>query len=64
MIATNDIDTGMRIYNVTFEDVSVAFEMGVMECLAHYSVSERNWFFLDSWYGGLGAAARKVFKGM
>lgn len=64
MTVTNDRDTGLRIYNLRFLDKRVAFEMGVMEALAHYTVSERNWFFLDSWYGGLGSAARKVHKGI
>lgn len=63
MTITNDRDTAMRVYHISFNGQSVAFEMGLMEALAHYSVSERNWFFLDSWYGGLGAAARKVHKG-
>lgn len=63
MTVNNDRDTGLRIYNLRFLDKRVAFEMGVMEALAHYTVSERNWFFLDSWYGGLGSAARKVHKG-
>lgn len=63
MTVSNDRDTSLRINKLTFMGQSVAFEIGVMECLAHYGVSERNWFFLDSWYGGLGAAARKVFKG-
>lgn len=63
MTVNNDRDTGLRVYHVSFQGQSVAFEMGLMEALAHYSVSERNWFFLDSWYGGLGAAARKVHKG-
>jgi hypothetical protein len=63
MTLTNDRDTGLRIFNLRFLDKRIAFEMGVMEALAHYTVSERNWFFLDSWYGGLGSAARHVHKG-
>lgn len=60
----NDRDTSLRFYNVMFQGQRVAFELGLMEALAHYSVSERNFFFMDSWYGGLGAAARRVHKGV
>eukprot|EP00922_Rhytidocystis_sp_ex-Travisia-forbesii_P015546 GHVS01023181.1.p1 GENE.GHVS01023181.1~~GHVS01023181.1.p1 ORF type:complete len:1571 (-),score=233.35 GHVS01023181.1:499-5211(-) len=63
-VINNDRDTSLRLWNVQFNGDRVAFEMGMMEALAHYSVAERNWFFLDSWYGGLGAAARKLHKGV
>lgn len=64
LVINNDRDTSLRLWNVKFNGDRVAFEMGLMEALAHYSVAERNWFFLDSWYGGLGAAARKLHKGV
>eukprot|EP00921_Rhytidocystis_pertsovi_P012274 GHVQ01019864.1.p1 GENE.GHVQ01019864.1~~GHVQ01019864.1.p1 ORF type:complete len:1741 (+),score=301.52 GHVQ01019864.1:150-5372(+) len=63
-VINNDRDTSLRIWNLRFNDDRVAFETGLMEALAHYSVAERNWYFLDSWYGGLGAAARKIHKGV
>eukprot|EP00920_Eleutheroschizon_duboscqi_P005081 GHVT01011799.1.p1 GENE.GHVT01011799.1~~GHVT01011799.1.p1 ORF type:complete len:1438 (-),score=210.57 GHVT01011799.1:2078-6391(-) len=64
MVVNNDRDTALRLWNVKFNGHRVAFEMGLMEALAHYTVAERNWYFLDSWYGGLGAAARKLHPGV
>lgn len=64
MTVMNDRDTSLRLYNIKFNGHRIAFEMGVMEALAHYTVAERNWFFLDSWYGGLGSAARPVRPGV
>lgn len=59
-----DRDTALRIWDVKFQGQRVVFEMGMMEALAHYSVAERNWYFIDSWYGGLGSAARRLHPGI
>lgn len=59
-----DRDTSLRLWDVRFGGQRFVFEMGLMEALAHYSVAERNWYFIDSWYGGLGAAARKLHPGI
>ncbi|CBZ51594.1 hypothetical protein NCLIV_013880 [Neospora caninum Liverpool] len=64
MTVTNDRDTSLKIWNLRFKDQRYAFELGVNEALAHYSVAERHWYFMDSWYGGLGAAARRVHPGI
>lgn len=60
---TNDRDKSMQFWNVRFQDEQLAFQLGLQEALAHYTVSERTFFFLDSWYGGLGGAARPVLRG-
>lgn len=59
-----DRDTALRIWDVKFQGQRLVFEMGMMEALAHYSVAERNWYFIDSWYGGLGSAARRLHPGI
>ncbi|XP_026193526.1 uncharacterized protein LOC34622548 [Cyclospora cayetanensis] len=59
-----DRDTALRLWDVKFQGQRVVFEMGMMEALAHYSVAERNWYFIDSWYGGLGSAARRLHPGI
>ncbi|KAJ1604321.1 transmembrane domain and EF hand containing protein [Cryptosporidium canis] len=61
---TNDRDSGLKIWNLTFLGRRVAFEVAMVDAMAHYTVFERQWFFLDSWYGGLGTAARKVHPGL
>eukprot|EP00923_Selenidium_pygospionis_P034398 GHVN01059999.1.p1 GENE.GHVN01059999.1~~GHVN01059999.1.p1 ORF type:complete len:1579 (+),score=321.46 GHVN01059999.1:90-4826(+) len=64
MTVTNDRDTSLRIWNIMYQGRRVAYEVGLMEALAHYSTAERNYYFLDSWYGGLGAASRKIQPGI
>ncbi|KAH7649034.1 extracellular with a signal peptide sequence [Cryptosporidium bovis] len=61
---TNDRDSGFKIWNLTFLGRRVAFEVSMVDAMAHYTVFERQWFFLDSWYGGLGTAARRVHPGL
>ncbi|OII77392.1 MAM domain-containing protein [Cryptosporidium andersoni] len=61
---TNDRDSGFKIWNLNFMGRRVAFELGMIDAMAHYTVFERQWFFLDSWYGGLGTAARRVHPGL
>ncbi|KAH8741424.1 hypothetical protein FG386_003271 [Cryptosporidium ryanae] len=61
---TNDRDSGFKIWNLTFLGRRVAFEISMVDAMAHYTVFERQWFFLDSWYGGLGTAARRVHPGI
>lgn len=63
MTATNDRDMSLQLWNLKFKGEQVAFQMGLQDALAHYTVSERTFFFLDSWYGGLGGAARPVLRG-
>lgn len=60
---TNDRDKSMQFWNLRFQDEQLAFQLGLQEALAHYTVSERTFFFLDSWYGGLGGAARPILRG-
>ncbi|CDJ57132.1 amiloride-sensitive amine oxidase, copper-containing, putative [Eimeria maxima] len=59
-----DRDTALRLWDIRFQGQRLVFEMGMMEALAHYSVAERNWYFIDSWYGGLGSASRRLHPGI
>jgi len=64
MTINNDRDKSLQIWNLMFLGTRVAFHMGMEEAMAHYTVQERNWYFIDSWYGGLGRAARKLTLGI
>ncbi|KAF8820572.1 MAM domain-containing protein [Cardiosporidium cionae] len=61
---TNDRDLSLRLWNIKFNGKRMAFEAGLMEAFAHYSVADMDWFFMDSWYGGLGSAARRLQRGI
>ncbi|KAF8817906.1 MAM domain-containing protein [Cardiosporidium cionae] len=61
---TNDRDLSLRLWNIKFKGKRMAFEAGLMEAFAHYSVADRDWYFMDSWYGGLGSAARRLHRGI
>ncbi|EZG76509.1 amine oxidase [Gregarina niphandrodes] len=62
-VVTNDRDKSLQIWNIMFENERIVFQLGLQEAMAHYTVSERTFFFMDSWYGGLGGAARPVLRG-
>lgn len=62
-VVTNDRDKALQMWNLRFQGETIAFQFGLQEALAHYTVSERTFFFMDSWYGGLGGAARPILRG-
>jgi len=59
-----DRDKSLQLWDVRFNGQRMAYEIGLQEALAHYTVHESDWWFLDSWFGGLGSAMRKLFKGI
>nr|XP_027193636.1 uncharacterized protein LOC113788373 [Dermatophagoides pteronyssinus] len=62
-IITNDRDKSLQFWNVYFQNERILFNMGLQEAMAHYTVAERTFFFMDSWYGGLGGSARPILRG-
>ncbi|KAI9167809.1 Membrane primary amine oxidase [Paramyrothecium foliicola] len=60
-----DRDTGLKFYDVQFQNARIIFELGVQEAHAHYAANnpvQSGSAYLDSWYG-LGTTAYSLVPG-